>query len=89
MPSADWGAAHADESIYCEVRPNIIFDTVGFNATHKHCMTDERIRRKPNVASTYSLIMNDGPDYFRAFGTQGITKRIRAKGIEALFYESP
>jgi UDPglucose 6-dehydrogenase len=72
---------------YRDVPQNLIHAIVESNTTRKDFIADDIIRRKPKVVGVYRLIMKSGSDNFRASSIQGIMKRIKAKGIEAITYE--
>jgi len=72
---------------YREVPQNLIYAIVEANTTRKDFISDQIVRRKPNVVGVYRLIMKAGSDNFRASSIQGIMKRIKAKGIEVIVYE--
>ena len=66
---------------------NLIKAIVDANRTRKDFIADDILSRKPNVVGVYRLVMKSGSDNFRASAIQGITKRIKAKGIEVIVYE--
>jgi len=72
---------------YNDVPQNLIQAIVQSNTTRKEFIADSIIMRNPKVVGIYRLIMKQGSDNFRASATQGIMKRIKAKGIEVVIYE--
>jgi UDPglucose 6-dehydrogenase len=72
---------------YRDVPQNLIHAIVAANTTRKDFIADEIIRRKPEIVGIYRLTMKAGSDNFRASSSQGIMKRIKAKGIEVIVYE--
>lgn len=72
---------------YDDVPNNIISAIVDANRTRKDHISDQIIKRKPNVVGIYRLTMKTNSDNFRASSIQGIMKRIKAKGIEVVVYE--
>jgi UDPglucose 6-dehydrogenase len=72
---------------YRNVPQNLIHAIVAANTTRKDFIADEIIRRKPEIVGIYRLTMKAGSDNFRASSSQGIMKRIKAKGIEVIVYE--
>jgi len=73
---------------YQEVPNNLIRAIVDANTTRKDFIADSVIARKPEVVGIYRLVMKAGSDNFRSSAIQGIMKRIKAKGIEVVVFES-
>jgi UDPglucose 6-dehydrogenase len=72
---------------YRDVPQNLIHAIVESNSTRKDFVAESILRRNPQVVGNYGLVMKTGPDNFRASSIQGMMKRIKAKGIEAIVYE--
>ncbi len=81
---------------YQQVPNNIIQAIVDANRTRKDFIAEKIMQRlnivndetkQPPVVGVYRLIMKAGSDNFRASATQGVMKRIKAKGIEVIVYE--
>jgi len=72
---------------YEDVPNNIIGAIVEANRTRKDHVSDMIIRKEPNIVGIYRLTMKTDSDNFRQSAIQGIMKRIKAKGIEAVVYE--
>lgn len=72
---------------YEDVPNNLIKAIVDANRTRKDFISDDILARNPKVVGVYRLVMKSGSDNFRASATQGIMKRIKAKGIEVIVYE--
>ena len=72
---------------YSEVPQNLIHAIVDANTTRKDFIAQSIIDMRPKVVGIYRLIMKSGSDNFRASSTQGIMKRIKAKGIKVIIYE--
>ncbi|EKO3694634.1 nucleotide sugar dehydrogenase [Vibrio metschnikovii] len=73
---------------YQAVPNNIIGAIVDANRTRKDFIADSILKRNPKVVGIYRLIMKTGSDNFRASSVQGIMKRLKAKGIEVIVYET-
>ncbi|MGV8148976.1 MAG: nucleotide sugar dehydrogenase [Alkaliphilus sp.] len=72
---------------YSDVPNNIMGAIVDANRTRKDHIADMIIQRKPKIVGIYRLTMKMDSDNFRSSSIQGIMKRIKAKGIEAVVYE--
>lgn len=72
---------------YQDVPNNIIGAIVDANRTRKDFVAESILKREPKVVGIYRLIMKAGSDNFRASSIQGITKRLKAKGVTVIVYE--
>jgi len=72
---------------YKDVPNALISAIVDANSTRKDFIADSIIAKRPKVVGIHRLIMKSDSDNFRASSTQGIMKRIKAKGIEVVIYE--
>ena len=72
---------------YDAVPQNIIRAIVDANSTRKDFLADQIIKKQPEKVGIYRLAMKAGSDNFRQSSTQGIMKRIKAKGIDVVVYE--
>jgi len=72
---------------YENVPNSLIAAIVDANSTRKDFIAEAIIKRNPNVVGIYRLVMKSGSDNFRSSAIQGVTKRIKAKGIEVIIYE--
>ena len=72
---------------YDAVPQNIIRAIVDANSTRKDFLAELIVKRKPKSVGVYRLVMKTGSDNFRQSSTQGIIKRIEAKGINVIVYE--
>lgn len=66
---------------------NLIHVIVEANTTCKDFIAESILKKNPKVVDIHPLLMKVGSDNFRAFSTQGIMKRIMAKGIEVIVYQ--
>ncbi len=72
---------------YHDVPQNLVSAIVEANRTRKDHIADMIIERQPKIVGVYRLTMKSDSDNFRASAIQGVMKRIKAKGIEAVVYE--
>ncbi|MEL7130832.1 MAG: hypothetical protein AAGK77_00325 [Pseudomonadota bacterium] len=73
---------------YANVPQNLINAIVEANRTRKDFVADRVLAWRPAVVGIYRLVMKAGSDNFRQSSVQGIMKRIKAKGVEVIVYES-
>ena len=72
---------------YDEVPQHLIQAVVSANSTRKDFIADRIIQLNPKTVVFYRLTMKQGSDNYRESATQGIMKRIKAKGIDVVIYE--
>ena len=72
---------------YAKVPQNLIAAIVDANRTRKDFLAEQIVAQAPKVVGIYRLVMKAGSDNFRQSSTQGIMKRIKAKGIEVVVFE--
>jgi UDPglucose 6-dehydrogenase len=73
---------------YVDVPQNIMSAIVDANRTRKDHISDMIIKRNPKIVGIYRLTMKMGSDNFRQSAIQGVMKRIKAKGIEVVVFET-
>ena len=72
---------------YHDVPNNIVAAIVEANRTRKDFIAERIIEKNPKIVGVYRLTMKTNSDNFRQSSIQGVMKRIKAKGIEAVVYE--
>ena len=72
---------------YKDVPQNLIEAIVKSNKTRKDFITEEIIRKNPQVVGIYRLTMKSGSDNFRASAIQDIIKNLKEKNIKIIVYE--
>ncbi len=72
---------------YSEVPQNMIRAIVDANRTRKDFIAEQILALSPRRVGVYRLVMKAGSDNFRQSSIQGVTKRIKAKGVEIVVYE--
>ena len=72
---------------YKDVPQNIMSAIVDANRTRKDHIAEMIIKKNPKIVGIYRLTMKTDSDNFRQSSIQGVMKRIKAKGIEAVVYE--
>ena len=72
---------------YKDVPQNLIEAIVNSNKTRKDFITDEILKRKPEVVGIYRLTMKSGSDNFRSSAIQDIIKNLRANNVKVIIYE--
>ena len=73
---------------YNDVPQNLISAIVDANRTRKDHVADAIIAKNPKIVGIYRLTMKMNSDNFRASAIQGVMKRIKAKGIAVVVYET-
>lgn len=73
---------------YADVPQNIMSAIVDANRTRKEHIADIIIKKNPKIVGIYRLTMKMDSDNFRQSAIQGVMKRIKAKGIEVVIYET-
>lgn len=72
---------------YRDVPQNLIQAVVDSNTTRKDFITQDILRRQPEVVGIHRLAMKAGSDNFRTSSIQGVMKRLKAEGVEVILYE--
>lgn len=72
---------------YKDVPQNLIEAIVNANKTRKDFVTEEILKKKPEVVGVYRLTMKSGSDNFRSSAIQDIIKNLRANNIRVIIYE--
>ena len=72
---------------YANVPQNIMSAIVDANRTRKDFLADQILKMNPKTVGVYRLVMKEGSDNFRQSAIQGVMKRLKAKGVEAVVFE--
>ena len=72
---------------YEDVPQTLVQAVVSSNTTRKDFITDEILKKEPDVVGFHRLVMKHGSDNFRSSAIQGIMRRIKAKGVKIYLYE--
>ena len=72
---------------YQQVPQNLIQAIVDSNSTRKNFLTEQILIKNPKTVGIFRLVMKVDSDNFRQSSIQGITKRLKAKGVEVIIYE--
>lgn len=72
---------------YRGVPNNLIRAIVESNATRKEFISNQILKRKPEVVGLHRLTMKTDSDNFRQAAIFNIMKQIRAEGVEVVIYE--
>ena len=73
---------------YQNVPQKLIQAIVLSNSTRKDFIADTIIGIRPRLVGIYRLVMKQGLDNYRASAIQGVMKRLKAKGMGVVIYES-
>ena len=72
---------------YDHVPQRLIEAIVSSNSSRKDFIAEQILKLKPKTVGFYRLVAKEGSDNFRSSATQGIMKRMKAKGVEVIIYE--
>ncbi len=72
---------------YADVPNNLIRAIVEANSTRKDYITQQILRRKPEIVGVYRLTMKAGSDNFRQSSIQGVMRRLRGEGVKLIIFE--
>ncbi|MGH2097434.1 nucleotide sugar dehydrogenase [Aerococcus urinaeequi] len=72
---------------YKDVPNNLIRAIVDSNATRKEFISNQILKREPEVVGIHRLTMKTDSDNFRQAAIFDIMKQIRAEGVEVIIYE--
>ena len=72
---------------YKDVPQNLIEAIVNANKTRKDFITEEIIKKRPNIVGVYRLTMKAGSDNFRSSAIQDIINNLKANNINVIIYE--
>ncbi len=72
---------------YKDVPQNLIEAIVNANKTRKNFITEEVLKKKPEIVGIYRLTMKTGSDNFRSSAIQDIIKNLEANNVKIIIYE--
>lgn len=72
---------------YKHVPQTLIKSIVSSNEVRKDFISEEILKKNPEVVGFYRLVMKEGSDNFRSSAVQGIMQRLIKKNIEIIIYE--
>lgn len=72
---------------YADVPNNLIRAIVEANSTRKDYITQQILRKKPEIVGVYRLTMKAGSDNFRQSSIQGVMRRLRGEGVKLIIFE--
>lgn len=72
---------------YKDVPQNLIEAIVNANTTRKNFITEEVLKKNPEVVGVYRLTMKSGSDNFRSSAIQDIIKNLRGNNVKIIIYE--
>lgn len=72
---------------YKDVPQNLIEAIVNSNKTRKEFITEEILKKNPDIVGIYRLTMKSGSDNFRSSAIQDIIKNLKAENQKIIIYE--
>ena len=72
---------------YEDVPQKLIQAIVSSNVTRKNFISDEILKKNPQIVGFYRLVMKEGSDNFRSSAIQDIIAYLVQKGVSVLIYE--
>jgi len=72
---------------YEDVPQKLIQAIVSSNVTRKNFISDEILKKNPQIVGFYRLVMKEGSDNFRSSAIQDIIAYVVQKGVSVLIYE--
>ena len=72
---------------YEDVPQKLIQAVVSSNVTRKNFISDEILKKNPQIVGFYRLVMKEGSDNFRSSAIQDIIDYVVQKGVSVLIYE--